>query len=187
MRESGSLLDSPLLEREGNVLILIDIQDKLIPAIKNGQEVVKNVVRLLKFSQIIKLPVMLVKQRKLGEIVSPVREEISRVEAVEKSTFDCFRSQPFVERLAEFKAETLILVGIEAHICVMQTALHACSNYDVHVVKDAVSSRKLKDRDVGLARMRAEGVTVTSTETLIFELLGEAGTEEFERTLPLVK
>jgi nicotinamidase-related amidase len=93
----------------------------------------------------------------------------------------------FSERMRSDRPNTLIIAGIETHICVLQTALQGLAEYRVHVVGDAVSSRTLQNRDIALRRMEKEGVTVTSTEMLIYELLQRAGTDEFREALKLVK
>jgi nicotinamidase-related amidase len=81
----------------------------------------------------------------------------------------------------------LVLTGVEAHICVAQTALHALSSYDVQVISDAVSSRTADNRSIALLRMRDAGATITSTEMFIYEILQKAGTDEFRAVLPFVK
>jgi nicotinamidase-related amidase len=101
--------------------------------------------------------------------------------------FDCFESPAFTDRLSQLKRSTLIISGIEAHICVAQTALHVRSSYSVHVVSDAVSSRSLHNREVALERIRQAGIIVTSAEMVIYELLGKAGTDEFREVLKLMK
>ena len=85
------------------------------------------------------------------------------------------------------KRKTLILTGVETHICVSQTALDALPHFDVHTISDAVSSRDLNNRDIALERMRQIGATISSTEMVIYELLQRAGTDEFRSALKLVK
>jgi isochorismate hydrolase len=126
-------------------------------------------------------------QEKLGVTLPQIREELRAVEPVSKAEFDCFEARGFREKLKPLKRNTLILSGIEAHICVAQTAISALPEYTVHVVADAISSRSLRNREVALKRMMQAGVTVTSTEMVIFEILKRAGTGIFREVLKLVK
>jgi len=101
--------------------------------------------------------------------------------------FNCFLSEQFAAAIRESGRKTLILIGVEAHICVAQTALHAAPQLNVHVVRDAISSRTTDNWNIAVERMRSGGVTITSTEMIIYELLERAGTDEFKSTLTLVK
>jgi isochorismate hydrolase len=93
----------------------------------------------------------------------------------------------FVKRIQELNRRTLIVCGIEAHICVAQTALYAAADYEVHVVGDAIASRSPENRRIALERMSRRGITITSTEMVIYELLERAGTDTFREVLKLVK
>ena len=178
---------SPLIKPEQCVLVLVDVQERLVPAIAEKESVVNNIVRLAKFSRIIHLPVLLTEQEKLGDTLPEISGVIPEVQAVKKVHFNCFGSEVFREKIKEPDAKVLILAGIEAHICVLQTALSGLSEFKVHVVSDAISSRSVHNREVALTRMVQTGVTITSTETLIYELLEKAGTPAFKETLQLVK
>jgi nicotinamidase-related amidase len=101
--------------------------------------------------------------------------------------FNSFGCEAFVERVGGLRRRTLILCGIEAHICVAQTGLHAVADYEVHVVADAVASRSPDNKKVALDRMSRSGITITSTEMVIYELLKRAGTDTFREVLKLVK
>lgn len=166
---------------------MIDMQERLVPAVAEKEKVVENVVRLARFSRIIGLRVIVTEQQKLGSTLPEIREFLENLEPVSKVDFNCFGAEMFSEKVRTIRPNTLILTGIEAHICVAQTALHGLSEYRVHVVGDAVSSRTLQNRDLALRRMESEGVTITSTEMLIYELLQKAGTDEFREVLKLVK
>ena len=176
-----------LIEREDSVLIVIDVQDKLMPVIENKGQIIHNIVRLLKFSKIIGLPVILTEQEKLGSTVSEIKKEIPDVPLIAKSAFSCFFCNEFIEQIRQIGKNKLILTGVETHICIAQTALHALPHFVVHVVSDAVSSRTLENFTIGIERMRQEGAIITSTEMMIFELLKKAGTDEFRAALQLVK
>ncbi len=177
----------PLLRREDCVLVVIDAQEKLMPVIDGKEGVTENILRLVKFAAIAGLPVVVSEQMKLGPTLAPIAGELKNARVIEKITFDCFGCAPFREEMARLGRGTLLLTGVEAHICVAQTALGAAGHYRVQVVGDAVSSRTAANRETALARLRLSGIVVTSAEMLIYELLKEAGTPEFKATLPLVK
>jgi len=171
-----------------SILVLVDLQERLLPVIAEKEGVVENVRRLARFAEIIGLPLLVAKQIKLGKVIPEIRALTQAATAVEKHHFDCLASPAFRERLGEIHRGVLILCGIETHICVTQTALHALEDgYRVHVVADATSSRSRGNWEIGLARLRDAGAIITSTEMVIYELLGKAGTEAFRRVLPIVK
>ena len=176
-----------LITREDSVLVVIDVQEKLMPVIANTDRVLENVVRLLRFAEIIGLPVILTEQEKLGDTLAEVLQARPNLEAIRKLDFDCFGCQEFTEEVRRIGHNTLILTGVETHICVAQTALHAAPDHTVHLVSDATSSRRKENWRVALERMRQAGVVITSTEMVIYELLRRAGTDEFRSVLPLVK
>ncbi len=176
-----------LLKREESVLVVIDIQEKLMPTIAEGTRVIANTARLLQFAKIIDLPVILSEQDKLGATVPEIKQELAGYAPAVKISFDALLCDAFAEQLHRLNRKAIILTGVETHVCVTQTALHALPDYTVHVVSDAVSSRTQENRQVGLERMRQHGAIITSTEMVMFELLKRAGTDEFKKVLPLVK
>jgi isochorismate hydrolase len=176
-----------LINREDSVLVVIDVQERLMPVIADKDQVLKNAVRLLKFSEIIGLPVISTEQEKLGATLPELLEARSGLQPIRKLDFDCFGCEEFAQDVGSAGRNTLILCGVETHICVAQTTLHAVPDFTIHVVSDATSSRKVENWQVALERMRQAGVVITSTEMVIYELLKRAGTDEFRAVLPLVK
>lgn len=176
-----------LIRGDDAVLVVIDMQERLFPVMTDKAMLVENVVRLVRFSEILELPVVFTEQEKLGDTLPQIRSLVRRFDAIRKIHFDCFGSERFKKKMKKLNRSTLIFAGIEAHICVVQTALHAADNYRVHVAGDAVSSRSPHNREIALQRMMQYGVTVTSTEMVIYELLGKAGTDTFRQVLELVK
>jgi nicotinamidase-related amidase len=183
----NSTADSPLISGEDSLLIVIDMQQKLVPAMSAREKLVENAKRLLALADTLHLPVVVTEQEKLGQTVGEVSERTRDFAPVAKISFNCFFCGPFSRRIRELQRNTLIIAGIEAHICVAQTALWAHPQFRVHVVSDAISSRSPDNVRVAVERMRAGGVTITSTEMVIYELLQKAGTEEFKTMLPHVK
>ncbi len=184
---SKHLSKNPLLTPDDSLLVIIDMQARLLPVIAEKESVIENVVRLVKFSHIMGLPVVFTEQQKLGDTVPEIRELLKEIQPIPKLEFDCFGSSAFTKHVRERNRDALIITGVEAHVCVAQTALSGISDYTVHVVSDAISSRSLHNREVALHRMGQNGVTITSTEMVIYELLGKAGTDTFREALTLVK
>lgn len=176
-----------LLTRHGAVLAIVDMQERLLPHIDGNEHILADCVRLVRVAHTLGVPVLVCEQQKLGATVGALQAVLTPFVAMPKLRFSCFGAQGFAERLEELECQNLLLAGIETHVCVLQTALEASSRYNVHVAANATGSRAPVDREFALARMRQAGVVTSSVETMIFELLGEAGTEEFRQVLPLVK
>jgi isochorismate hydrolase len=176
-----------LINAQDCILLIVDVQTKLVPAIAESAKTIDNIVKLIKLSKIINLPVMVTEQQNLGDIVDEIRSQLDDVKPLSKITFSCWGAEEFKKRLAQHNKKVLLVAGIEAHICVAQTALEAVSRYHVQVIGDAVASRASYNREIALERLRQNGITITSTEMLMYELLGKAGTDHFRAVLPLVK
>ncbi len=176
-----------VLQKEEAILLIIDIQDRLLPVMAQRETVLENAIRLVKFSRIMGIPIIVTEQHNLGPTTPQLRAELGDIQAICKWEFDCLSVPAFVEQVRQLKRNTLIIAGIEAHVCVAQTALHARPYYNVHVVSDAISSRSLHNWEIAIGRMRQQGITITSTEMVIFELLKRAGTDEFREALKLIK
>lgn len=183
----NSTQQSLRLNRDDALLIIVDVQAKLVPHIPKAPAVIANIIKLIKAAAILKVPVVVTEQEKLGETVNEIRSVLPEIKPVGKSSFSCFGSESFQTQLTGLKRGSLIIAGIEAHVCVTQTALDAAPHYRTHVVADATASRTEPNWQFGLNRLRNNGVTITTTEMVIFELLEKAGTEEFRAVLPIVK
>ena len=185
---SSASKNSNLISKDTAVLIIIDMQERLVPVISGKEQVIDNVIRLARFAEIIEIPVICTEQQKLGPTLTEIRSALPVFEPIPKFEFNCFGASDFTQKIKALGRNTLIISGIEAHICVAQTALHAVSNqYDVHVVSDAISSRTEDNRHVAVNRMSLSNITITSTEMLVYELLEKAGTDTFKEVLKLVK
>ena len=176
-----------LIARNDSILIVIDVQEKLMPVIHHREEVILNTARLVKFCGIVGIPVVFTEQQKMGPTLPAVREPVNDFSAIEKVHFNCFLNPDFSDAVTETGRQTIILTGVESHICVAQTAISASSRWNVHVISDAVSSRSPANKTAALARMRDAGAVISSTEMFIYEILAQAGTDEFKAVLPLVK
>ncbi len=168
-------------------LVIIDAQARLMPAVKDPVPVSRTIQDLVKFANIMDIPVIVTEQQKLGDTLPEIQELVTDFQPISKISFSCFGCPDFVTAVKKSGADTLIIVGVEAHICVAQTALDAVSRYDVHVVADAISSRSPQNLAVALDRMGKEGVIITSKEMFFYEVLRKAGTPQFKEVLALVK
>jgi nicotinamidase-related amidase len=180
------------LAAEQCALVVVDIQTKLLPPIFQKEQLVRNAQLLIRAAGILKIPSMISTQyaKGLGGTVPEVASLLPDTEAIDKLMFSCFGSEEFCSLLKRLPGNrnTLLLCGMESHICVAQTALAALRDgYLVHVATDAVSSRTEWNWKVGLERMRAAGAVLSSTEMMIYELMRSSGSGAFRELLPYLK
>lgn len=181
-----------ILAPERCALMVVDIQARLMPVISGRDEVVKNAVLLLKTARALKMDIIATTQyaARIGELLPEIQAELSGVTPLDKLHFNCFANPGIQARVKALPmpVNTLIVCGVETHICIYQTVAGALRDgYRVVVPADAVSSRTVKNYKLGLARLRELGAVVASTEMVIYELLGQAGTPEFKELLPFLK
>jgi len=180
------------LEAEHCALIVIDIQEKLLPPIFEKERLVKNSQLLIRLAGIVKVPTLMSTQyaKGLGKTVPEIASLLPETDPIDKQMFSCFGSDVFCSVLKRLPGNrnTVLLCGMESHICVTQTALGALRDgYIVHVASDAVSSRTEWNWHIGLERMRAAGAVISSTEMIIYELLRSSGAPAFRELLPYLK
>ena len=180
------------LEAGQCAMVVVDIQEKLLPPIFQGEQLVRNTQLLLRLASILDLPTLVTTQyaKGLGATVPEIASLLTHTEAIDKTAFSCFGSDGFCSSLKRLPGNrtTLLVCGMEAHICVLQTVLAGLRDgYVVHVASDAVSSRTEWNRNAGLDRMRAAGAVISSTEMMIYELLGGSGTAEFKEMLKFLR
>jgi len=181
-----------LLQAEQCVLVVVDIQEKLLPPIFNKDELIKNSQLLIRTANILDIPVVVTTQyvQGLGAVVPDIASLIDHGRSIDKLDFSCFGSNDFRSALKSLPGNrnTVLLCGMEAHICVMQTALGALNDgYLVHVATDAIGSRVRWNWDIGIDRMRAAGAVISTTEMMMYELLRCSGTQKFKELLPYLK
>lgn len=178
------------INREEAVLVLIDFQERLMPAMENPEELKDNVVKLVLGCDILDVPMLVTQQytRGLGPTVSEINDALGEYEAIEKTAFSAMGEPEFVDKLKAAGKKSVILIGIETHVCVQQTAIDLLeSGYSVFIVSDCMSSRKSNDKENGLSRMVASGAIITTAESVLFELLKDAKNEYFKAISSLVK
>jgi hypothetical protein len=171
--------------------LVVDFQDRLMPVINKKEEVVGASVKLIKGLHILDLPVVVTQQytKGLGMTV-PAIQEVFDVPFIyqEKISFSCMGEANIVDVIKEYNKNNVIICGVEAHICVLQTVIDLIDlGYQVIVVEDCVSSRRMEDKEVAIQRMKKEGAIITTYESILFELTEKAGTEKFREISSLVK
>ena len=177
------------LDRGRAALAVIDVQEAFRPAVLDFDRVAANVAVLVQGARVLGLPVLVTEQypKGLGETVPEVARHLEDVHRLEKTSFSAVAADGFPAALADVRDQVL-LCGIEAHVCVNQTAEDLlAAGREVHVAGDAVTSRTAENRALGLHKMEHGGAVVTSVETALFELLREAGTPEFKEIQRLIK
>lgn len=179
-----------MLTIENTCLVVIDVQEKLLHVMQNPEQIVKNTGVLIQMAKSLDIPILWCQQ--VPKALGPTMEEFSGlltgVEPINKSSFSCCGNAAFVDRVDELKAKSAILCGIESHVCVFQTARDLIQHgLYVHVAADAISSRTLENKNIGIGRMAKEGAIITSTEMLMFELLRDANHEKFRELAKLIK
>ena len=180
------------LDPEQCALVVIDIQEKLLPPIFQKEQLVRNAQLLIRAAGILKIPALVSTQyvKGLGQTVPEISSLLPGTDPVDKTLFSCFGSDLFCSALKRLPGQrnTLLLCGMEAHICVTQTALAALrEGYLVHVASDAVSSRTEWNWKIGLDRMRDAGAIISSTEMMIYELMRSSSSAAFKELLPHLK
>jgi nicotinamidase-related amidase len=180
------------LEAEGCALIVVDIQEKLLPPIFQKDLLLRNSQLLIRLAGILKIPALVTTQyaKGLGNTTPEIASLLPETQPIDKQMFSCFGSDAFCSVLKRMPGNrnTVLLCGMESHICVMQTALGALrEGYIVHVASDAVSSRTEWNWKIGLERMRAAGAIISSTEMILYELLRSSGSPAFKELLPYLK
>jgi nicotinamidase-related amidase len=178
------------LTRAAAGVVVVDIQERLLPAMSEPQRVVQNSTRLVKGAAVLGLPVFATEQYRkgLGATAPEIGSAIAGFAPMEKMAFSACGVEGFVAALKAKNVSEVLLCGIEAHICIAQTCLDLLDDgFRVFVVADAISSRTAENCRLGIERMRDAGAIIVSTEMALMELLGAAGTSEFKQVQALIK
>lgn len=181
---------SVLLEPSKCCLVLIDVQDKLARVMSERERLIAHCRVLVRMAQALNIPILWCEQapRALGPTVSELREFLAGQTPFEKTSFSCCAAEGFLKRLDAIRPSAVILCGIEAHVCVFQTAADLLGrSLAVHVIADAVSARTEENKAIGLGRMAAAGAVISSTEMILFELLADAKHERFKELAAMIK
>lgn len=171
-----------------SLLLVVDVQEKLMPHIANHERVVESVVRLIKAAKLANIPTVCSEQypKGLGSTIEPLVKELE-CERHEKLTFSCLGNDAIRSAIANVARPKIVVCGVETHICVLQTALDLLAKgYKVYVPIDAMSSRQETDHECGIRRLETQGVIPTTSEACLFEWCERAGTELFGEVRKLV-
>jgi nicotinamidase-related amidase len=177
------------LRREDALLLVVDVQERLLPAMFEAERLARQCALLARTAQQLAIPVVATEQypEKLGATIAPLAELLHDCMPISKMLFSACTPQ-VMSTLQESGRHSIVLCGLETHVCVMQTALDLVENgFQVFVPQDAVSSRYESDKRIGLERIKSVGAIPCSTEMVVFELLREAGTPNFKALLPFIK
>ena len=179
------------LNKNDAVLVVIDVQEKLCRVMdeKVLDRLTANIGILQEAARELGIPVVATEQyvKGLGETLAPLKERLD-APAIEKMTFSCCGEEPFPNKLKGLGRKQVIVTGMETHVCVLQTVLELLdAGYTVHLVRDAVMSRRKDNWFIGTEMVRAAGAVITSTEAALFQLLKVAGTDEFKKLSKLVR
>ena len=180
--------NSRLLPEEA-VLVVVDVQGKLAQLMHAKEELFENIKRMIRGAQILDIPILWVEQNPAG--LGPTTAEIAALlpgEPIPKLSFSCCGEERFMGMLGQLSRKQVLLAGIEAHVCIYQTAMDlAALQYEVQIVADAVSSRTARNRDMGLQKAKDGGASLTSVELALFEMVRVAEGARFKEILRIVK
>ena len=179
-----------MLIADNCLLLVVDAQERLASLMYNKEKFLENLAILIKGAKVFGTPILYSEQApdKIGRTIAPIAELLDGIKPIEKVTFSCCADAAFMQALGALGQKQILLAGIEAHVCVYQTAIDLVNlGYDVHVVADAVSSRTEENKQIGVERMKESGTTLTSTEMALCELLQRAEGAKFKKILKLIK
>jgi len=179
-----------MIDIEKCCLVVVDVQGRLAQLMVDKESLFGNIGVLIKAAKALEMPILWCQQnpRALGPTVPQLAELLDGVEPVDKMSFSCCGEGRFIEKLNALKVSDVILCGIEAHICIYQTAMDLLDrDFTVHLVADAVSSRTAANREIAIRRLTAEGADLSCTEMVLFELIRTAEHPEFRKLAGLIK
>jgi nicotinamidase-related amidase len=179
-----------ILSKDHTALLLIDIQEKILNVMPDKKALVENSLKLIQGFKALNLPIFYTEQypKGLGSTSAVLLKELEGLSPIQKMSFSCFGAESFFTRLRDNNISQVVLAGIEAHVCVQQTAMDLlASEFQVNLAVDAVSSRKEIDAKTAIKRLSTLGVEITTSESILFELLTLSGTEEFKEISKIIK
>ena len=188
--KKGDIMEKFFLNKDNAILLIIDIQERLAPVMKVRDSVVRNCLHLIELATTYGIPIVVTEQypKGLGKTVGEIREALQDYSPIEKLTFSCCEEPSFLSEMKKFGKDSVILTGMETHVCVLQTCIGLLhEGFHVHLVKDAACSRSKENWKTSVEFMRDAGAVVTCTETVLFQVLHIAGTEEFKAISKRIK
>jgi len=179
-----------MLTFENTVLLVVDVQGRLAHLMCEKEALFESVQKIIKGMQILDIPILWTEQNPegLGATIPEIAHLLSNIQPIPKLSFSCCGNERFMQALKAMNCKQVLITGIEAHICVYQTAVDLINlGYEVQVVADAVSSRTFENKGIGLEKMKDGGASLTSTETALFELLKIAEGPKFKEIIKIVR
>jgi nicotinamidase-related amidase len=179
-----------MMTSENTLLLVVDVQGKLAHAMNEKEFLFKSIINMINGARVLGIKTLLTEQnpRGLGPTIPELREHLTAIEPISKTSFSCCDSEQFMRELNSAQPENIVIAGIESHICVYQTARDLIKlKYQVEILSDAVSSRTAENKQIGLERSKAAGAGITSVETVLFEIVKDARRKEFKDILNIVK
>ncbi|NVK18392.1 MAG: hydrolase [Methylocystaceae bacterium] len=173
-----------------SLFVIVDVQEKLAPAMFKGEEAITANMKLLQAATILNIPHVVSEQypEGIGHTVTELAKHVASQNVIKKMNFSCMEEPSFVKTIELSGARQIVLSGMETHVCVLQTVLDLVeAGYQVFVVEDACASRTAKNKMLGIERMRQAGAQIVCAEMVMFEWLGVSGTDNFKKILPLIK
>ena len=178
------------IQKDSSIVLIIDIQEKLFPHIYENQQFLANTKKLIEGLKILEIPIIVTEQysKGLGQTIPGIASYFEPFNPFEKISFSCMDDPHIKETIIQKDKKFVILFGIEAHVCVLQTAIDLFnSNFIPIVISDCISSRKISDKQIALLRMQTENIVVSTYESVLFELLRFAGNDHFRAISRLIK
>ena len=179
-----------MLNRYNTGLVIVDIQGKLASLVHGSEAMISQTVKLVQAAKLLDLPIVFLEQlpEKLGSTIPELQAHLGDIPAIEKCTFDGCGSEEFLQAIDAASVDNWLVCGIEAHICVYQTAVSLKQReFGVELVQDCVSSRTLENKELALTKLNQLGISLTSFEMCLYELIKDANDPIFKQVLPLVK
>lgn len=179
-----------MLNKDNTLLLVIDFQGNLAQAMHDKESLFENARKIIQGAKVFDIPIIATEQipAKLGATIPEIARHLEGIAPIPKESFSCLGEPRFLAELDRSGRREVLLTGIEAHVCVYQTAMDLlAAGYAVQIVADAVSSRSKTNKKIGIKRMKAEGARLTSTEMALFELLGSAADPLFKEIFKIVK
>jgi nicotinamidase-related amidase len=178
------------LKKDNAALVIVDIQERLAVAMSEKDRVIANTQHLIEAAKMMNLPLLVTEQypKGLGPTVTEIKDSLQPYAPIEKITFSCCGEKSFLDAASDTGKNQIILAGMETHVCVLQTCIDLLqAGHVVHVVSDAVCSRSFENYRTALEYMRDAGAVITCTETVLFQLLERAGSDEFRAISKRIK
>ncbi len=179
-----------LIDPKDALLLLVDLQPSMLDPCADPERTVKNAGALIDAAVLFDMPVLFSEHNpeKLGRFIPALPEKLSAPRIMAKTEFSCLANAAMDRALKETGRRTLLLAGIEAHVCIFQTCADALrAGWRVHLISDAVTARRPENKRIGLRRMEKAGAVISAAEMAVFELLKQAGNRRFREALPLLK